>query len=356
VRDDTQALQSWIDAERRPGNRVPDCLQPHTYVIRDTLRVGRSMGLRLAGAGGPNRSPNPGWDSVRVGTILEWQGPADKPMIEVSGATCLVLHGLNLVGLANHGILFRHGSGGTLNIAIRDCSFMGMKVGVQCGTEHGEQTCANITSDNCHFEGISEACYRTVNSQSLEHLFLRPKFANSPIAIDVQAGGDVTAIGGGTYEVKTLLRLGDVASNTRGFDFSSLRIDGDGTRTQWLQFVDKKTPKTYGQIRFVSMSQNAGQLTSEHPLMEVAPGSRVICEACSFHAEPKLRGGMLAHIHSTDKAAGELIVNYCDGIGGQFLKDYVKLTGSRSRFAFQKCGTLYGPTRSLSNFEEDTNE
>jgi hypothetical protein len=200
-------------------------------------------------------------------------------MLELSGCTGLVIEGINFeaateesrdesqetraandnsgsqlsalnsqLGTAAQCILIRHGAG-SLNIAIRDCGFVGGMVGIQCGSAWGESTCANITYDNCHFEQQGEACVRIVNAQSLEHLFVRPQFAWSPIAIDVQGGGDVSVVGGGTFEMKTFLKLGRIGSNARGFDVASVRFDGDNTRTAWLAVANTAAARTYGAVR-----------------------------------------------------------------------------------------------------------
>jgi hypothetical protein len=247
-------------------------------------------------------------------------------------------------------VLIRHGTG-SLNLVFRDCGFVGGKVGIQCGTAWGESTCANVTYDNCHFEQQSEACVRIVNAQSLEHLFVRPQFAFSPVAIDVQGGGDVSVTGGGTFEMTTFLKLGRIGKNARGFDVASVRFDGKTTRTAWLAVADTDTARAYGAITFRNCSQNHGQRESELPLVTVGPGARVVVRECSF-AGATLTGGNLAHIYSDRRAGGELVVENCDGLNGQTLPEYVEAKGDRAYYAFIRCGDLYGPTGSASNFPE----
>jgi hypothetical protein len=273
-------------------------------------------------------------------------------MLELVGCTGFVLEGINFEAPESCAqcILIRHGAG-SLNIAIRDCGFVGGKVAIQCGTTPGELTCANITYDNCHFERQTEACVRIVNLQSLEHLFLRPQFTHSPLAIDVQAGGDVSVVGGGTYELGTFLKLGRIGSNTRGFDVSSVRFDGKNTRTAWLALAETDRARTYGAITFANCSQNNGQKESELPLVTIGPGSRVVLRECSFAGGPLL-GGNLAHVYSDRRAAGELVVENCDGLHGQRLPEYVKVTGDRAYYTFLRCGDLYTHTGSATNFSE----
>lgn len=350
--DHTAEIQSMLTSASRAATAMEIKLPAGEFVIRDTLSLKTTMSFKFCGAGGPNRSPSASWDKFRCGTILQWEGPPGKPILHLDGCCGTVVEGLNFIGKASQGVLITHGAG-SLNLAFRDCGFQGMAVGIQCGESQGEQTCANLVYANCIWENLTDACVRLMNLQSLEHDFDHPKFIKTPIGIDVMAGGDISVHGGGSYNMGCLMRLGNVASNTRGFDWSSFRVDGDGPRTKWLVFADKKTPRTYGAISFSSCAQNAAQLESDGPLVEVAPGSRVILEKCGFNAEKELRAGMLAHVYSTTKAAGELIVNYCDGIGGQFLENYATLRGPRSNVAYEKCGTLWGPTRSYSNFPDD---
>lgn len=349
--DDTAAIQAELDSASKRATAHEVKLPSGRLVVSETLKIKQSMGLRVSGSGGQNRSPSAGWDSARSSTILAWTGPADKPILELEGCTGLVLTGVNFTGKASHGVLIRHGNG-SLNIAIRDCGFVGpMKVGIQCGTEYGEQTCANIIFDQLHVEGATEAAVRIVNAQSLEHLFLRPKFANLPIAIDCQAGGDISVFGGGTYEVDTFVKLGRIGSNTRSFDFTSVRFDGKTTRTAWIDVADTDAAKTYGSITFANCGQNNGQKESPNPLVKVAPGSRVVLRECSFNSGP-LMGGNLAHIYSDRRAGGELVVENCDGLDGTRLAEYVQTKGNRAYFTFIRCGDLYTKTGNASNFPE----
>jgi hypothetical protein len=376
ARDDTDGLQRYLDEIKLPATAERPPLPAGRLIISDTLRIHKSMGLKFSGSGGQNRSSQAGWDAARSGTILVWQGPPDKPMLELAGCTGLVVEGINFeaatqeaeesrdvsqqsranreLPIANSPspaaqcILIRHGTG-SLNIAFRDCGFVGGNVGIQCGTAWGESTCANVTYDNCHFEQQSEACVRIVNSQSLEHLFLRPQFAFSPVAIDVQGGGDVSVTGGGTYEMESFLKLGRIGKNARGFDVASVRFDGKTTRTAWLAVADTDAARAYGTITFRNCSQNHGQMKSQSPLVTVGPGARVVLRECSF-AGASLVGGNLARIYSDRRAGGELVVENCDGLSGRTLPAYVEAKGNRSYYAFIRCGDLYGPTGSASNY------
>ena len=73
--DDTQYLQTWLDEQSKPAtDRKP--LAAGKYIVSETLRLGPTMGLKISGAGGHDRSPNAGWDAFRAGTIFEWRGEA----------------------------------------------------------------------------------------------------------------------------------------------------------------------------------------------------------------------------------------------------------------------------------------
>jgi hypothetical protein len=91
------------------------------------------------------------------------------------------------------------------------------------------------------------------------------------------------------------------------------------------------------------------------PLVTVAPGARVVLRECSF-AGATLPGGNLAHIYSDRRAAGELVVENCDGLRGPSLADYVQAKGKRAFYAFIRCGDLYSETASASNFPATAQE
>lgn len=341
--DDQDFLQKYF-SDLRPAVRVP--LEPRVYQVTDTLRVGPAMGLKLCGAGGQNRG-TAAWDPYRACTILNWRGPAGKPMLVAAGCTGLVLEGINLSGPASVGLVYHHGRFGALNAAIRDCGFQGMDVGIQCGTAWGESTSANITYDNCHFEHHKEACVRIVNAQSLEHLFLRPQFAWSPRGIDVQGGGDVSVLGGGCYELGSILHLGRIGGNARGFDISSMRPDGKNKRTAFLTVNDTDRAMGYGTVTFANMSQNDGQKgDTSLPLVTVPPGCRVVMRDCSFN-------GSLdnwAKVYSDRNANGELSIQDCDGISSSEFAELVQTKGDRAYYEWIRCGSIWGPRATVSTF------
>lgn len=343
--DDTGFVQDFIDKARDASQQnVVPMLTKGKYVIRDTLVVNQSMGLRLVGGGGQNRSPDPGWDPHRCTTILQWEGPPNKPIMVMIGCTGLVMEGINFSGKASHGIIVRDGPG-SLSLTFRNMGFVGQAVGIQWGMDKHESTCANVTYEDVTFENMGECGVRLMNRQSLQHLFIRPLFTWSPVAIDVQHGGNITAIGGGTFEIGEFLRLGEVASNTRGFRFESIRFDGQHTRTAWVSFADTDRERTYGQVTFANCTQNNGQKRSMLPLLTAAPGCRVIAEHCSF------AGGFFewAEVYGNSRAHGELIVRECDGISGNQLTGLVQGKGG-GYWAFDRCGSLYSDPKSISTF------
>lgn len=348
--DRTQEIQSWIDEQRKAIN-PRRALEAGVYEVSQTIRVEQSMGLKLCGGGGQNRSTSPGWDRYRCGTILEWTGPADKPVMEIIGCTGLVIEGINITVPddqdAAQCMLIRDAAG-SLNMAFRDCGFIGGQVGVQCGTLATEQTCANLTWDNCHWERQRQAAYRIVNIQSLEHLFLRPQFAFTPLAWDVQAGGDVASVGGGSYEVGCLLKVGAVSENTRSFDINSLRVDGSRTRTAWLDAYDTDSARTYGVVSFRNCGQNKAQLNSTRPLFTVPPGCRCVADCCDFSGSKT----DWCRVYSDIRAGGEFIANYCSGLDGTQLGRLVTTKGPRAWYELNRCGNLYSQTGSYSTFPE----
>lgn len=344
--DDTQTIQAWVDEQRRAAN-PRRALDARTYVVSDTIRIGKSMALALRGGGGQNRSPSAGWDNFRCGTILEWHGPRDKPVMEIISSTGLVIEGINVTVKTDAAqcVLIRDGDG-SLNIVFRDVGLIRGDVGIQCGTIANEQTCANITYTNVMFENQNEAGVRLMNMQSLQHHFERPLWAFCPVAIDVQAGGDVTVLGGGTYEVGCILKLGTVSQNTRGFDINSVRVDGSNTRTSWIDAYDTDRARTYGVVSFRNCGQNNGQKVSTRPLFMVPPGCRCVADCCDFNGSVT----DWCRVYSDNRAGGEFIANYCSGLDGTRLGELVHLKGPRAYYAFSKCGNLYSATGDLSSF------
>lgn len=353
--DDTAWVQSRLDDLSKPSTTDRTPFAAGKFIVTEELKLGPTMGLKLRGAGGQNRSASAGWDAFRNTTIFEWRGEAGGTILKTAGCTGLVIEGIAFESKdankrAGIGMLISHGRTGALNIVFRDCGFQNLGAGIQCGTAWGESTCANVTYDNCHFEQCSEACVRLVNAQSLEHLFLRPQFAWSPVAIDVQGGGDVSVVGGGSYEVGSLLHLNRIGGNARGFDFNSLRCDGKNQRTAFLTVEDTDEGRGYGTITFRNMTQNNGQQgDTSRPLVTVPPGARVVLSSCGF-------AGSFANwaaVYSDRRYAGELYVEYCDGLSPGTLETLVEAKGARAYWAFRDVGNLVSPTRSVSNFPPD---
>lgn len=340
--DDTQYLSQWCN-NLQMQNRMP--LQPRVYEVSETIVVKSSMGLKLCGAGGRARSDKPAWDRWQATTRLVWKGPANRPMFVLSGCG-LVLEGLNFWG-ADVGIEVTHGNG-SLDWAIRDCGFIGQKVGIRWGTAVRESTCANCTYDNVYWE-CKDAGVQIVNGQSLEHLFLRPKWAYIKRCIDVQCGGRVSVIGGGPYNCGTLLHLGQIGGNARGFHFADVRFDGKTMRQAWLTVDDTDRPQGYGTITFSNASQNDGQSGDVSlPLVTVPPGARVILRDCSFNGSME----NWAKVYGHARANGELSVQDCDGISVSQFQTLVEAKHARAYYEFARCGAIWGERGSFSTFPD----
>lgn len=356
--DDTVFIKKYLSDLQKTATVAPPPLLSGKYIISETLKIGPSMGLKISGAGGQNRSGSAGWDPFRHTTILEWRGESGKPILITEGCTGLVIEGIgfeskDLNKRASIGLLISHGRTGALNIALRDCGFQNLAVGIQCGTAEGESTSANITYDNCHFEQCSESCVKIVNEQSLEHLFLRPQFAWSPIAIDVHKGGDVSVVGGGCYEVGSILHLRKIGGNARGFDIHSLRPDGKNQRTAFLTVDDTDTPQGYGTITFSNMSQNDGQKGDiSKPLVTVPSGASVILRDCSFNGSLEKWAKVYSKTVGAMKVQGQLSVQDCDGISSAQFKTLVETKGPNSYYEFLRCGSIWGPRGSYSTFPD----
>lgn len=356
--DDSVFVQKRLTELSKPSTVDRSPFAAGKYIITETLTIGPTMGLKISGSGGQNRSGSPGWDPFRTTTIFEWRGEVGKPIMVADGCTGLVIEGIgfeskDLNKRASIGLLISHGRTGALNIALRDCGFQNLGIGIQCGTDEGESTCANITYDNCHFEQCSVACVRIVNEQSLEHLFLRPQFAWSPKAIDVRKGGDITIVGGGSYEIGSILHLGQIGGNARGFDVHSLRPDGKNQRTAFLTVDDTDTPKGYGTITFSNMSQNDGQKGNiSKPLVTVPPGASVILRDCSFNGSLENWAKVYSKTIGSVKVQGQLSVQDCDGISSTQFKTLVETKGPNSYYEFIRSGSIWGPRGTYSTFPD----
>ena len=79
----------------------------------------------------------------------------------------------------------------------------------------------------------------------------------------------------------------------------------------------------------------------------------MVVRDCSFHAAGTLVNGQLAEVVSDNLAGAELILQYCDGINSELFDNYVSVRGDRAFYAFVKCGSLWGSSRSFSTFPED---
>lgn len=355
--DDTAYIQQRLDDLSKPATTDRSPFAAGRYIVSEKLTLGPTMGLKISGAGGQNRSTNSGWDSMRCATIFEWHGEEGGTILETAGCTGLVIEGIAFDSKedseAGIGVLIRHGRTGALNIVFRDCGFQQLGAGIQCGTAWGEATCANVTYDNCNFE-MCEAGVRLVNAQSLEHLFLRPEFSWTKRCVDVQGGGDVSIVGGGTYEVETLLHLGRIGGNARGFDVDSLRFDGrNRKRSAWLTVADTDRPQGYGVISFTGCTQNDGQRgDTSKPLVTVPPGARVLMRACGFAGDKE----HWAEVYGSTRplANGELVVEHCDGIGPSQFETLVEAKSANAFYEFVKCGPMWGGQRgSFSTFPEE---
>lgn len=344
-KDDTVWLQRRLDDLSKPDTTDRKPFDAGKYIVSEELTLGPTMGLKLSGAGGQNRSGSAGWDRYRCTTIFEWRGEAGGTILRTDGCTGLVIEGIGFESKdankrAGIGVLISHGRTGALNIAFRDCGFQNLGIGIQCGTAWGESTCANITYDNCHWEQCNKSCVRLVNAQSLEHLFLRPQFAWSPIAVDVAGGGDVSIVGGGTYELGSILHLRRSGGNARGYDISSVRPDGKNQRTAFLTVEDTDRPQGYGVITFSNMSQNDGQKGDvSRPLVTVPPGARVILRDCSFNGSIE----KLFKVYSKGNVQGELSVQDCEGISSAEIPNLVEAKGDKAYYEFIRFGSIWGP-------------
>lgn len=343
--DDAKELQHLFDRAAR-GQAIPR-LAAHRYRVDTPLTIGPTMGARIQGDGGLVRSDSPGWKNRRHATSIEWAGDPDAAILTLAGFSGGTIDQLTFEGAAKTAIQFEHANG-TLNNTIRDVAIHHCATGIAHAREPNHQTCANVSYYDLYFENVTTAL-KLNNSQSVEHLLLRPTFALCETAIHARAGGAIIIVGGGSYELDTLLRIDRVGSNTRGFHVTGFRFDGERKRTRWLDFAEPQRPRTAGNILFLSCSQNQGQLESDAPLITVCPGARVTTECCNFNEKADNLLGALAHLTGTASHAAEYYAIRCDGIDGDRLETYATLHRSRARAKFEDCGTLRSPTGSFTD-------
>ncbi|MGH7127060.1 MAG: hypothetical protein ACREIV_00730 [Planctomycetaceae bacterium] len=340
MNDATDAVQDALDELTR-GYAVPP-LGAGYYRITKPLTLGPCMGARLAGSGNYARSLEGSWPAGMPCTVLEYDGPPEHPALTCTGTAALAIERLTIVRKNNDAPAIRIRDGwGSLNITFRQVAIHGGSAGIEFGTEPTESTCANVTYDDVFWKGCT-SCVRLNNLQSLEHLFLRPQFNFAQVGVEVRRGGNVTILGGGSYQLGTLLELHRIASNTRGFNVTGFRCDGPRTRTAWLHCVEPERTRTLGAVSYNNCAQNNGQKESRLPLLTICSGARAVLRECNLNAYPdNLEGGNLAHLHSNARAAAELIVENCDGIRGDRLDRYLKLHGPRATALISRCGNLY---------------
>jgi hypothetical protein len=192
-----------------------------------------------------------------------------------------------------------------------------------------------------------------MNSQSLEHLFIRPKWAFTPKCIDVQAGGRVTVIGGGPYNCDSLLHLGRVGGNSRGYHLMDVRFDGKNLRQAWLTVDDTDRARGYGTITFSNCSQNDGQSgDTTTPLVTVPPGARVVLRDCSFSGSQD----NWIDVYARANVQGELSVQDCDGISSNDFQSLVEAKAANAYYEFIRCGAIWGKRGSYSKFPDSKEE
>ena len=328
--DDTQLVQQAADSGAMlPGGRL---------VISSTIVLDKMAGCVVRGHGGMNRSPNPNWERKEHCTVIEWAGAPDEPMFLVKGVLGGRFSDLTLVGEAAAGVQFRHGWG-TLQFKFDFCSFMGMEVGVRWGEGETENTCANCSYIGCYWQDC-QACVRLVNNQSLEHSFFNPQFNASRVGVDIEHGGSVHILGGGSHSLTSLLRVDRVGSNTRGLSVRGFRCDSGPDRTCWLETVEPTRRRTLGAVLFEAVSQITHQKHSDLPLLTLPPGGIAKISCCNFNEHhPSYADGSLVHCHADERAVSEAYFEYCDGLSASRLDETVTLRGEGNQVTFARCGT-----------------
>lgn len=178
----------------QPEHGLPVYIPHGRWGIASTIQLPKVDGGALLGAGMAGTSTN----AFRgLGTILEWYGGVDQPMIELRGVRWrienLSLRGVPLGRAADRAavglLVTKHNRGlGTGKSEFRNVLLEEVQVGVQCGREAGEHNNDLLGFHRLVFERCGVG-YLVVNSQAMTHMIDRLEVRSTPIAFRFLGGG-----------------------------------------------------------------------------------------------------------------------------------------------------------------------
>lgn len=200
VADDTAAIQAAIDAA--PSGAGTVMLPPGAYrltrplqIIDDAPHHGR-RGLRLLGAAG-------GASGGATGCTLEWDGPADAPMLRLWSRDCIVGHLAFRVMPGRRAAAaidvdqVRDGSAACTNNTFEHLLVTSGRGALATGVVIGRRAVANVELlgfTDCYFEDVEDACVEIASTtgQSKAHRFYKCAFVRARSAIRQVTGSFVT--------------------------------------------------------------------------------------------------------------------------------------------------------------------
>lgn len=251
-RDVASVINEGLRTQHEHG--LPVYIPHGRWGIGATIALPKRRGGALIGAGGSGGGAG---DGLRgLGSILEWYGPADQPMMRMTGERWRVEH-LTLRGVPFRGdrpraaiglLLTKTGRGlgagkhDFRNLTIEECG-----VGIQCGLDPAEHNNDLLGYHRLVFDGCGVA-YRVVNSQSMSHLIDRLEVRNTPVTFQFYGGGMLHARN--VFAIDTTLldiRRNDPphlspGANNAVFRIDNLKVDaGHAGRFQLLNSHEAST-------------------------------------------------------------------------------------------------------------------
>ncbi|MEN1680868.1 MAG: hypothetical protein AAGJ46_14870 [Planctomycetota bacterium] len=178
----------------QPEHGLPVYIPSGRWGIASTILLPKVDGGALIGVGMAGTSSN----AFRgLGTILEWYGEPDTPMMELRGVRWRI-ENLSLRGIpfgrqgerAAIGLLVtKTGRGlGTGKSEFRNLMLEELQVGVQCGLEPNENN-NDLLGFHRLVIGDCGIGYRSVNSQAMSHMIDRLEVRETPVAFRFEGGG-----------------------------------------------------------------------------------------------------------------------------------------------------------------------
>lgn len=231
----------------------PADLEPATYVVRNTIELGNTAGMRISGAGGMGVWESKNGTTRDVfgtnATYLVWDGPDGSPMFRTSGRSALIerMTCIDMRGKST-GVQVYHERGlGTGKHTFRTMAFSDFENGIIHGEELNDKNC-----DLPYFDDVTmHRCANGLvfkNHQSVGAFGNRVRFTMCGTAFDYQAGGSALFHSVLAAHCDTFLKLDKQGVNNCDFEFRGVQIDG--RMNEGWKLVHDENPERKRQITF----------------------------------------------------------------------------------------------------------